>query len=330
MKICIYGAGAIGCWMGVKLAQAGHTVSVLARGASLEAIAQNGLRLTQDGSTASVSVIASDDAHLLGPQDLVIVSVKAPAMRAVAQGIAPLLDASTVILTAMNGVPWWFCSGLAKNITSTRLESVDPAGLIAGMIPSERVVGCIVYASCLTDGPGIARHHFGNRIIIGEALGISSERVTKLNSEFRQAGFDSVASDKIQRDVWYKLWGNMTMNPISAFTGATTDRILNDPLVRKFVNDVMLEAKSIGHRLGVPIDENPEERHVITLGLGASKSSMLQDVEARKSVELDVMLNAVLELGRLTGVATPHTETLFGLARLHARTLGLYPTDQVL
>jgi 2-dehydropantoate 2-reductase len=325
MKACIFGAGAIGGWIGVKLAQAGCDVSVVARGAALDALEANGLRLIEKDAAHAVKVAASANPADLGEQDLVVVAVKAPAMQSVAQHIAPLLGARTTVLTAMNGVPWWFCDGLDAPFAGRRLESVDPHGTIAAAIPGERTLGCVVHASCVVESPGVIRHRQGMGLILGEANGKPSARAEALVSLFAQAGFDATLSAQIQRDVWFKLWGNMTMNPISAITGATTDRILSDDLVRAFVTSIMLEAKAIGARFGIPIDQAPADRHAVTLKLGAMKTSMLQDVEARKSVELDALVASVRELGVITGVPTPFTDALLGLARLHARTLGLYP-----
>jgi 2-dehydropantoate 2-reductase len=325
MKVCIYGAGAIGGWMGVKLVQAGCDVSVVARGATLDALRKHGLRLVENGETHAVNVHASEQPEALGAQDMVIVAVKAPGMADVARHIGPLLGANTMVLTAMNGVPWWFCDGLQGEFAGARLASVDPGGSIAAAIPAARTLGCVVHASCRVDAPGVVAHHQGRGLIVGEATGHTSERVTSLVALLRKAGFDATASDQIQRDVWYKLWGNMTMNPMSAITGATTDKILGDPLARDFVTRVMLEAKEIGARFGIPIDQAPEDRHAVTLKLGAMRTSMLQDVEAGKAVELDALVGAVCELGALTGVETPYANALFGLARLHARARGLYP-----
>jgi 2-dehydropantoate 2-reductase len=325
MKAGIYGAGAIGGWIGVKLAQAGCDVSVVARGATLDSLKKNGLRLVEKDATHSVTVAASDNPADLGVQDLVVVAVKAPAMESVAAHIAPLLSRDTAVLTAMNGVPWWFCDGLGAAFAGKRLSSVDPHGAIAAAIPSAQTIGCVVHASCFVEGPGVIRHHQGKGLILGEATGAATARTEALVSLFSKAGFDATLSPQIQRDVWFKLWGNMTMNPISAITGATTDRILSDDLVRGFVTNVMLEAKEIGARFGIPIEQNPEDRHAVTLKLGAMKTSMLQDVQAGKAVELDALVASVRELGAMTGVPTPFTDALLGLARLHARTLGLYP-----
>ena len=325
MKVCIYGAGAIGGWIGVKLAQVGCDVSVVARGATLEAIRQHGLRLAEGDETQSVPVRASESPAELGAQDLVVVAVKAPAMAQVARAIGPLLGSGTMVLTAMNGVPWWFFQGFGGAYQGRRLQAVDPDGAIARAIPAEHIVGCVVHASCAVKAPGLVQHHFGNGLIIGEPSGAQSQRVLELAQLLQKAGFAATVSEQIQKDAWYKLWGNMTVNPVSAMTGATTDLILNDDLVRGFISAVMLEAREIGARIGVPIAQLPEDRHQVTRKLGSFKPSMLQDVEAGKPVELDALVTVVRELGGLTGVATPFTDALLGLARLHARVHGLYP-----
>ncbi len=323
-KVCIYGAGAIGGWIGVKLSQAGCQVSVVARGATLQALQQNGLQLQPVGEPHTVTVQASASPAELGVQDLVVIAVKAPALRDVALQIAPLIGPNTVVLTAMNGVPWWFFHGFGQALAGTQLTAIDPTGEIEQAIPATQVVGCVVHASCSVDAPGVIRHHFGNGLIIGEPSGAQTERVAQLASLLNVAGFNASVSAQIQKDIWYKLWGNMTVNPISAITGATTDLILGDELVRDFVSRIMREAKEIGARIGIPIDQQPEDRHAVTLKLGAFKTSMLQDVEAGKTIELDGLVTVVKELGTLTGVDTPFTDALLGLARLHARIRGLY------
>jgi len=333
MKICIVGAGAIGGWLGVNLAQQGHEISVLARGANLVAIQKNGLQLiqTQPQPLHHVAAVkASDHPAELGPQDLVIVAVKAPAMAEVAKAMTPLLATHTMVMTAMNGVPWWFFQGFGGKLEDTCLATIDPGGSIAKAIPAHHVVGCVVHASCSLDSPGVVRHHFGQGLIVGEPAqqqGQTSARIVNLLTHLNAAGFTASTSNQIQKDVWYKLWGNMTVNPISALTGATTDLILKDDLVRDFVSKIMLEAKAIGAQIGISIDQTPEDRHAMTLKLGAFKTSMLQDVEAGKSVELDALVSAVRELGQLTQVATPYTDALLGLSRLHASVRGLYPSQ---
>ena len=323
-SICIYGAGAIGGWIGARLAAQGAAVSLVARGATLTALQQQGLRLREGESERTYSVRAVAEPAELGVQDLVVLAVKAPALAEVARHIGPLLGPDTVVLTAMNGVPWWFFQGFGGALAGTRLMTVDPTGAIAAALPAAQVIGAVVHASCALDAPGVVRHHFGRGLILGEPSGAASPRVQALAALLSAAGFEASVSAQIQRDIWYKLWGNMTVNPISALTGATTDLILDDPLVRDFISGVMLEAREIGARLGIPISQQPEDRHAVTRKLGAFKTSMLQDVEAGKPVELDALVGVVRELGQLTGVATPLTDALLGLARVQARVRGLY------
>lgn len=327
-KVCVIGAGAIGGWIAAALARAGCDVALLARGQTLAALQQDGLRLQSDADdglqTRTHAVRACADAASLGPQDLVVIAVKAPALRAVALQIAPLLGPGTLVLTAMNGVPWWFLHGFGRALQGLRLESVDPGGVIGAAIAPGHIVGGVVHAACSVTAPGVVRHVFGNRIIIGEPSGERSARVLALAALLEAAGFEAPVSDQIQRDIWFKLWGNMTINPVSAITGATAAQVLDDELVRGFCSSVMLEAKEIGARLGLVIAQQPEDRHAVTRKLGAFRTSMLQDVEAGKPVELDALVSAVRELGQMTGVATPNTDALLGLARLHARVRGLY------
>jgi len=324
MKVCIYGAGAIGGWIGSALARAGCCVSVVARGATLGALQLHGLRLREGGRVTSQAVASSASPAELGVQDLVVLAVKAPALPEVARQIAPLIGPHTLVLTAMNGVPWWFLQGFGGALAGMRLTSVDPDGALAQAIPAQHIIGCVVHASCSLDEPALVHHHFGNKLILGEPSGEETARVRQLVGLLEKAEFEALVSGQIQKDIWFKLWGNMTVNPISALTGATTDLILGDALVRGFISSVMLEAREIGARIGIAIDQQPEDRHAVTLKLGAFKTSMLQDVEAGKPVELDALVSAVKELGQLTQVPTPFTDALLGLARLQARVKGLY------
>ncbi len=324
MKVCIYGAGAIGGWIASGLAHAGCSVSVVARGATLEALQMHGLRLKQGGQLSSQAVASSAEPADIGVQDLVVLAVKAPSLPEVVKQIAPLLGPHTTVLTAMNGVPWWFLQGFGGPLAGTQLSSVDPGGTLAAAIAPERLIGCVVHASCSLEAPGFVKHHFGNKLIVGEPSGARSERVLALATLLEKAGFEAPVSDCIQKDIWFKLWGNMTVNPVSAITGATTDLIMGDALVRGFISSVMLEARDIGTRIGIAIDQQPEDRHAITRKLGAFKTSMLQDVEASKPIELDALVTVVKELGTLTQVATPFTDALLGLARLHGQVHHLY------
>ncbi len=323
-RIAIVGAGAIGGWLGEGLARAGAEVSVLARGATLQAVRAHGLRVRQGDTERAATVRASDSPADLGPQDLVVVAVKAPALPALAAQMAPLLGKDTAVLTAMNGVPWWFLHGLGGALDGRSLASVDADGAIARAIAPERVIGGVVHASCSLDAPGIARQHFGNKLIVGEPTGADTPRLQALAGRLQRGGFEVEVSGRIQRDIWFKLWGNMTMNPISALTGATTDRVLADDELRGFISAVMREAQAVGNRIGLPIDQSPEDRHAVTRKLGAFRTSMLQDVEAGRPVELDALVGAVLELGRLSDTPMQFTSALMGLARVFAQGRGLY------
>lgn len=325
MQICIYGAGAIGGFLGVRLGARGHAISAVARGASLAALRSGGWQLRMQGTRVQVPVTASEHAQDLGTQDLVVVAVKAPAMAAVAQGIGPLLGPDTIVLTAMNGVPWWFFAGMPVPCAGMPLATLDPDGAIAAAIPIAHVIGCVVHASCTAPEPGVVQHVTGHRLIMGEPAGGESARVAALASALTDAGFEASASARIQQDIWYKLWGNMTMNPVSAFTGATVDRILDDPLANGFCRAVMNEAKAIGAAIGCPIEQTADDRNAVTRKLGAIRTSMLQDVTAGKPIELDALLTVVREIAQRTNIATPNLDALLGLTRVFARVHHLYP-----
>lgn len=325
MKVCIVGAGAIGGLIGARLAASTDCeVSALARGETLAALNAEGWRLKQGDRLVTGKAHASSDARELGPQDLVVVAVKAPSMAPIAAQIGALLKPDTIVLPAMNGVPWWFSQGLPA-VGEQPLQSVDPGGAIARAIPLRHVIGCVVHLSAATTEPGLVQHRNGMGLIVGEPDGSTSARLETLHELLVKAGFDVTSSDAIRHDIWYKLWGNMTMNPVSAITGATGDRMLDDPLVRGFCSAAMREAAAIGARIGCVIDQDPEARHAITRDLGAFKTSMLVDVERGKQIELDAIVTAVHELGRRTGVPTPNIDALLGLTRLFARTRGLLP-----
>jgi 2-dehydropantoate 2-reductase len=281
--------------------------------------------LQTGNSTVAAPARVAEKPSELGAQELVVVAVKGPALATMAAAISPLLNHDTIVMTAMNGVPWWFFHGFGGEYAGMRLMSIDPDGSIAAAIPARHLVGCVVHASCASPEPGLTRHNVGNRLILGEPRGGDSPRVRTLAETLARAGFDVEVSACIQRDVWYKLWGNMTMNPVSALTGATVDRVLDDPLVNGFCLEVMREAAAIGARIGCPIEQSGEDRNAVTRKLGAFKTSMLQDVEAGRPVEIDVLLSTVREIGQLVGERTQQLDTLLGLSRLHARMRGLYP-----
>ena len=326
MKICVVGAGAIGGFLGTRLAlDRGNAVAALARGTTLVSLRDHGWRLKQDGQLLSApAAAASDDPHDLGPQDLVVLALKAQALPALAPSLAPLLSPDTLVMPAMNGVPWWFSAGVAA-LGARPLESVDPGGAIAAALPLECVIGCVVHASVAATEPGVTTHRMGRGLIVGEPRGGDSARVARLGEILVRAGFEVTCSPRIRYDIWYKLWGNMTMNPVSALTGATTDRLLDDALVRTFCARAMQEAAAVGARIGCDVRESADDRQAVTRKLGVFKTSMLQDVEAGRSLELDALVGAVREIGQRVGVATPMIDALFGLTRLFGQVRGLYP-----
>ena len=325
MKICIYGAGAIGVFLGARLGATGQLVSAVARGATLAALRAHGLRLELAERVVQAPVNATDDPRELGRQDIVIIAVKGPAMPSVVTNIAPLIGPDTIVLTAMNGVPWWFFSGMEGRLAGSPLDTLDPAGSIAAAIPARQILGCVVHASCSTSAPGTSRHGTGHGLIVGEPVGGASLRVLKVSQLLEMSGFETRIAPRIQQDIWYKLWGNMTMNPVSAITGATADRVLDDELVGGFIHSVMREASAIGAAIGCTIAQSAEDRSVITRKLGAFRTSMLQDVDAGRQLEIDALLTVVREIAMRVDIATPNLDALLGLTRLFARTRGLYP-----
>jgi len=326
LKVCVVGAGAIGGFLGTRLAASGAAnVAALARGTTLAALRDHGWRLEENGAVTTAPVtLASDDPRDLGPQDVLIVAVKAPALPALAPTLKPLIRSHTLLLPAINGVPWWFSHGVAA-LGAAPLQSVDPDGVISATLPAAQVIGCVVHASAATRAPGLTVHRMGERLIVGEPHGGESERVRTLARLLRQARFEVDCSARIRYDIWYKLWGNMTMNPFSALTGATMDRVLADDLLRAFSTAAMGEAALVGKRISCEVSESPAERHAVTGKLGAFKTSMLQDVESGRPLELDALVGVVREMGQRVGVATPMIDALFGLTRLFGRVRGLYP-----
>lgn len=333
MRICIVGAGAVGGYIASLLAfsEAADT-SVLARGTTLAAVHRHsldhdgphsgGLRVQTSDGMVTVAVRAAGSAAELGPQDVVVLAVKAPAAPAAVATIGPLLGPSTVVLPAMNGVPWWFFDQLdgadafGGPCAGMRLSSVDPGGAMARAVPVSRVLGVVVHFSASSPAPGVVRHFSGDRLIIGEPSGLPSARLEAVAQVLREAGFTIDVSGQIRQATWYKLWGNLTVNPVSALTGATAGQILDDSLVRSFCESAMLEAREIGARIGCPIAELPADRNLVTRKLGDFRTSMLQDALAGRPLELDALTGAVREIGAVVGVPTPYVDALHGLARL--------------
>jgi len=327
MKIAVVGLGAVGGLMAAKLAAAGHDVSALARGATLAAVQERGLRLVMSGRESAVKIAASGDAATLGKQDLVIAALKGPALAPAAASMQPLLGPDTIVMPAMNGVPWWFLQAApaTASFADRTLASVDPGARIGALLPLERVVGCVVHLTCSSPEPGLIKHGFGDRLIVGEPAGGASARVDGIAAALREAGFTTEASTDIRHDIWYKLWGNMTMNPVSALTGAESHHIIDDPLVLAFMLGTMEEARQIGAQIGCAITQSGEERMAVARQLGAFKTSMLQDSLAGRPLEIDALVSAVHEIGSRLNIAMPNIGALLGLTRLMARERGLYP-----
>ena len=324
MKICIYGAGAIGGLMAAWLSRAGHDVSVVARGKHLTAIQQDGIKVVSQGKKEAFKVKAESDPKKLGPQDYVIVAVKAQSLGDVAAAIAPLLGPDTSIVTAMNGVPWWFFDRLGFGEGRLRLETLDPGGKLSRAMPTERLVGCVIHLAASTPEPGVIVHGMGARLILGEPGGKNTARTERIAAALKEAGFEVVPSGFIEKEFWVKLIGNVSFNPVAALTLATADRLIADQYVKGYLIAVMRECLAIGRAVGVDADIDPEARMDMARKLGKFKPSTLQDLEAGKSLEIDGLLTGTLEVARKAGVAAPFTESLAGLARLRAESTGQY------
>ena len=324
MKICIYGAGAVGGLIAARLAQSGHEVSVVARGAHLTAILKDGLKIVSEGKQTAIRLKANNDAAKLGPQDCVIVAVKGQSLPGVAANIAPLLGDDTSIVTAMNGVPWWFFDRLAFGGGKLHLESLDPGGALSRAMPTDRIVGCVVHLAASTPEPGLIRHSMGERLILGEPGGKNTARTQAIVEALKAAGFQAEASSFIEKDFWVKLLGNISFNPVSALTLATANRLIADEYVKAYMVAIMRECLAIGRAVGVDADIDPEARMDMARHLGVFKTSMQQDMEAGKRLEIDGLLTGTLEIARKAGGAAPFTESLAGLARLRAESTGQY------
>ncbi len=329
MRVCIYGAGAIGGTIGARLAMAGHEVSLVARGAHLEAIRANGLTLVQgtlqDGKRDVVRVPASANAADLGPQDVVIIGLKSHTLAPAIAGLAPLLGKDTTILTAMNGVPWWFFNNWGGALAGSRIQACDPDGSLGAAIAPERVVGGVVFIAANVPQPGVVHWSSGARFIFGEPSHQPSARVASLAAAFSDTGIEAVPTDNIRLEIWMKLLGNLCFNPVSVLTGASTDLMLNDRHLWELFTRMMTEAIGVANALGLDITIKPEARMAQTRTLGAIKSSMLQDVEAGRPIELDSIVGSVVEIAERLGIATPFINSVYGAVRVRAAGLGLYP-----
>jgi 2-dehydropantoate 2-reductase len=324
-RICIFGAGAIGGYLAVELAGAGYEVSVIARGAHLEAIRDRGLRLRIAGAEKTARVAASANPGDFGAQDLVICALKAHQSHESAGLMRPLLGPSTAVVTAMNGIPWWYFYKHGGPLEGRHLDSVDPGGRQWQLIGPERAIGCVVDPACEVIEPGVIEHRQFNRFTIGEPDGTRSERIVALSNALIGAGFDAPIRDGVRWNVWVKLWGNVCFNPISALTGATLDRIVTEPALRALCTSVMHEARAVSAALGVDVPPDLIERRLNAAGsVAGHKMSMLQDLERGRSLEIDALVGAVEELGRWTGVPTPTISVVLALVKERGRQAGLY------
>ena len=324
MKICVYGAGAIGGLMAAWLARSGHDVSVVARGAQLEAVRRDGLRVRSKGKSESFRVKAESEPARIGAQDYVLVTVKAQSLTNVADTIAPLLGKDTSVVTAMNGVPWWFFHRLKFRNGGERLESLDPGGKLSRAIPTERVVGCVIHLAASTPEPGLISHNMGSKLILGEPGGENTARTKRIAEALAAAGFEIVVTDDIEKEFWVKLLGNVSFNPVSALTVTTADQLIQNEEVKAYMVEIMREVLAIGRAVGVDANIDPEARIDMARVLGPFKTSMLQDLEAGKPLEIDGLLAGTLEIARKAGVRAPFTESLFGLIRARAQSTGQY------
>ncbi|HXA46606.1 MAG TPA: 2-dehydropantoate 2-reductase [Burkholderiaceae bacterium] len=322
MKICVVGAGAIGGYLAVKLAQNGHEVSVVIRGANLQAVRQHGMKLQMEDGTESVaSVLATDHIGELPVQDIVILAMKAHQVSAVAAQIPALLGPESIIVTAQNGVPWWYFHKHGGSYEGRRVEAVDPGGIVSAHLDVERVIGCIVYPACEIVAPGVIAHHEGNRFSIGELDGSDTPRIRMLADVLRQAGFKAPIASDIRSEIWIKLWGNLSFNPISALTHATLVDICEFEPSRELVARMMREGQVIGEKLGVNFKVSLDKRIAGAAAVGKHKTSMLQDIEAGRPIELEALVGSVIEMGKITDSPTPNIEAVYALAALLARTV---------
>ena len=328
VKVCVIGAGAIGGYLGVRLADSGAKVSVLARGKTLQSIQTRGWILEEGDKRLVAKVNAASDPQALGVQDVVIVAVKAHSLADIAPMVTSLCHEDTMVIPAINGIPWWFSQGMADFGLPSRLDSVDPDGTIEKAIDSKRVIGSVVYPSCYSPEPGVSHHSSGTRLVLGEISVASADskqtdRLERVVALFNAAGLAAEPTDEIRRAVWEKLLGNVCCNPVSLLTGSSTDLMIDDPDIYRMFVDLMNEVIAVGSALGLAIGVTPEARLATTRKLGNVKTSMLQDAEAARPVEVQAIVGAFVEVARSLGVETPIASTIYALARMRAQTFGL-------
>jgi len=323
MKVAIIGAGAIGGYVGVKLALAGEDVTFIVRGANLSAIRRNGMKLVMaDGSEhVAANVRATNDYDEAGPQDLVILAMKAHQVEAVARDVPKLFGPDTAVVTMQNGIPYWYFERHGGAFEGTRVHSVDPTGIVGECIPASRVIGCVVYPASELIAPGVVKHIEGDRFPVGELDGSTSERVQRISACFTNAGFKAPVLPSVRAEIWLKLWGNLTFNPISSLAHATLVDICRYPLTRALAASMMREAQAVANKLGIEFRVSLDKRIEGAEKVGKHKTSMLQDIEAGRAPEIDALVGTVVELGRLTATPTPHIDTVYALVKLLGKSM---------
>jgi len=325
MKICVFGAGAIGGYLGVKLAQAGADVSLVARGPHLAAMQDKGLTLIEeDGALQTVKVTASDNPADLGPQDYVIITLKAHSVPPIVSKVQPLIGKNTTIVSGVNGVPWWYFHKIGTDLEGTRLETVDPGNAQWDGFGPDRVLGCVVYPAAEVIQPGVIKHIEGNRFSLGEPDGSKSDRAMALSKALSAAGLKAPVRPHLRDEIWVKLWGNLSFNPISALTHATLDVLCTDVGTREVARNMMIEAQQIAEKMGVKFPIDVDRRINGGAAVGAHRTSMLQDLDQGRPMEIDALVGSVQELGRITDTPTPTIDTVLALTKLRARSAGLY------
>ena len=319
-RICVFGAGAIGGYVGGRLAMKGEAdVSLVARGAHLAAMQDNGLTLKQGGETHVVHPKVTDDPRQLGQQDFIILTLKAHGIAGVMDQMMPLIGKDTAILFAQNGIPWWYFHGIGGPLEGTRLESVDPGGVIWDRIGPERALGTVVWQAAEIEAPGVIAHNYGDRMPVGEPTGEKTERVQLLSRLLTSAGVKSQVKPNLRNEIWLKLWGNLSFNPVSVLTQGTLVDLATDPGTRRVIRTMMEEARAVGEALGVSFAVDADERMNMAAKVGAHRTSMLQDVEAGRPTELDALLGAVIELGQIVQISTPSLQLIYDLCKFRIR-----------
>lgn len=324
MKICIYGAGAIGGYLGAGLALKGADVTLIARGPHLAAMQENGLKLIKDGEEHVAKVRATENPEEAGPQDYVIVTLKAHSVPPIADRFAPLFHDDTAVVWGVNGIPWWYFHGLEGDHEGRRIECLDPGNVLWDNLDPERMIGCAVYPAAEVPEPGVIQHVEGDRFSLGEPSGEKTERIQALSAALIDAGFKAPVRPQIRNELWVKLWGNLSFNPISALTHATLETIGSEPGTREIARRMMLEGQAIGEALGVRFAIDVEKRINGAVEVGAHKTSMLQDLERGRPMEIDALVTAVQEMGRVVGVDTPYIDAVLALVCQRAREAGCY------